>query len=131
MDVSRLKKKNLKAWLPLGGDGAVMVLCRHISQSEFDALDEDATDSKGVRDNKKFQSSLARAVVQDWSGIDEEGEVYPCVPENIDYLMAESTDFRLLVMDAPLSMTKMLAAERESVRKNLFTTLGLALITPA
>ena len=124
MDVSRLKKKNLRAWLPLGSDGAVMVLCRHISQSEFDKLDEDATDSKGVRDNQKFRSALGRAVVQDWNGIEDDGHVHPCTPENIDYLMAESTDFRLLVMDAPLSMTKMLAAERESVRKNLFTTLG-------
>ncbi len=131
MDISRLKKKNLTAWLPLGDDDTVQILCRHISQSEFDALDEAATDKKGVRDNALFRSALAQAVVKDWSGIDDDGAEFPPTPENIDYLMAESTSFRLLVMDAPLSMSKMLAAEKEALRKNLLTTSGQKATTPA
>lgn len=131
MDVSRLKKKNLTAWLPLGDDEDVQILCRHISQREFDDLDEAATDKKGVRDNNKFRSSLAQAVVKDWTGIDDDGADFPPTPENIDYLMAESTTFRLLVMDAPLSMGKMLVAEKEAKRKNLPTTSGQSQTTPA
>lgn len=131
MDVSRLKKKNLTAWLPLGDDDTVQILCRHISQSEFDEIDASATDKKGVRDNSKFRTSLAQAVVKDWSGIDDDGAEFPPTPENIDYLMNESTSFRLLVMDAPLSMGKMLAAEKEAKRKNLPTTSGQSATTPA
>ena len=131
MDISRLKKKNLTAWLPLGDDNTVQILCRHISQSEFDALDEAATGKKGVRDNAAFRSALARAVVKDWSGIDDDGAEFPPTPENIDYLMSESTSFRLLVMDAPLSMSKMLAAEKEALRKNSLTTSGQNPTTPA
>jgi len=131
MDVSRLKKKDLKAWLPLDDDGDVEILCRHISQSEFDAIDEAATDKKGTRDNNKFRSDLAKAVVQDWRGIDDDGADYPCTPDNIDYLMEESTSFRLLIMDAPLSMKKMLAAEREDIRKKSLPTSEQKQITPA
>lgn len=130
MDISRLKKKNLTAWLPLGDDKEVKILCRHISQSEFDVIDEVSTDDKGVRDNKMFREALAQAVVKDWTGINEDGAEFPPTPENINYLMAESTSFRLLVMDAPLSMSKMLAAEKEALRKNLSITSGRAPIIP-
>ena len=116
MDVSRLKKKNLTAWLPLMDE--VKVKCRHISQSEFDAISEAAADRKGKKDDKKFRSDLARKVVVDWDGIDDEGEDFPCTPENIDYLMEECTEFRLLVLDVPLSLERMLAAERDAERKN-------------
>lgn len=119
MDISRLKKRNLTAWLPLNDEGDVLIHCKHISQSDFDALDESCTDRKGVRDNKKFRSALAQAVVIDWKGIDDDGAEFPATPENIDYMMSESTEFRLLIMDVPLSMEKMLAAEKEAARKNL------------
>lgn len=115
MNVARLKRKDLTAWLPLMDE--VTIKCRHISQSEFDAISE-AADRGGKRDEKKFRSALARAVVQDWQGIDEDGQPFACTPENIDWLMEESTEFRLLVMDAPLSLKKMLTAEQEAERKN-------------
>ncbi len=124
MDVSRLKKKNLTAWLPLDDDADVMVLCRHLTQSEFDDIDAAATDGKGKRNNKKFRKDLALAIVSDWTGISDDGAPFPPTPENIAYLMEESTSFRLLVMDAPLSMEKMLAAEKESLRKNSLTMPG-------
>lgn len=114
MDVSRIKKKNLIVWLPL--IEGVEVQCRFISQSEFDGIDADST-INGKRDDKLFRSKLARAVVTGWRGIVDEGAEFDCTPENIDYLMEESTEFRLLIMDAPLSISKMLTAEREAERK--------------
>lgn len=131
MDVSRLKKKNLTAWLPLGDDEDVQILCRHISQSEIDAMNDDTTNKKGERDNKGFRSALSRAVVKAWSGINDEGLEFAPTPENISYLMEESLDFRMLVMGAPLSMEKMLAAEKEAKRKNSQTTSGQNPTTPA
>ena len=109
MDVSRLRKKDIKAWLPIDDD--VSVLCKYVGQTEFDAI-SDSADKNGKRDEKKFRSDLAQAVVQDWKGLEDEGQPFPCTPENISWLMEESTDFRLLIMDAPLSMKKMLAAEK-------------------
>lgn len=131
MDIARLKKKDLIVWLPLFED--IEVQCVHISQSEFDAISAAAVEIKfdpkshkrtEVRDEKKFRSTLAQRVVRAWRGKDggpgfvDGDQPFPCTPENIDYLMEESTDFRLLIMDAPLSLEKMLAIEKAAIEKN-------------
>lgn len=131
MDIARLKKRNLVVWLPLFED--IEVECVHISQSEFDAISAEAIEIKfdpkshrkiESRDEKKFRSLLAQRVVRGWRGKDggpgfvDGDQPFPCNPENIDYLMEESTEFRLLVMDAPLSLEKMLATEKASTEKN-------------
>ncbi len=137
MDVRRLKNNDLKVWLPMM-DG-VEVLARHVSQREFDAISKQATEVKvdpvtrqrrEERDEQMFRSLLARAVVLDWRGVTDGGEPFPCIPENIDYLVEECTEFRILVMDAPLSLERMLAAEKEAERKNSSTTSPLSGTTP-
>lgn len=137
MDVRRLKNNDLKVWLPMM-DG-VEVLTRHVSQREFDAISKQATAVKvdpvtrqrrEERDEQKFRSLLARAVVLDWRGINDGEEAFPCTPENIDYLVEECTEFRILVMDAPLSLERMLAAEKEAERKNSSITSPLSGTTP-
>ena len=129
MDISRLKKKDLQVWLPLVE--GVDVLCRHIPQSVFDGLQKECTvvkfDPRSHRkteelDQKKFRSALSRAVVVDWKGIVDGDKEFPCTPENTDYLMNEMTEFRLLVMDAPLSLEKMLSAEKDETEKNSLNT---------
>lgn len=134
MDISRLKKKNLRVWLPMM-DG-VEVLCCHLSQPDFDAISAACITTKfdnrthrrlEERDDKKFRAELGKAIVEDWRGIDDEGKPYPCTPENVVYLMEECTEFRLLVMDAPLSLERMLAAEKEELGKNSLTTSAPAL----
>lgn len=130
MNVGRLKRKDLKAWLPLDSDEEVRILCRHVSQAEFDVIDESTRDKKGVRDAKEFRSALANAVVEEWEGIHDDGSDFPCTKENIDYLAEESTSFRLLITGAPLSMEKMLEAEKESIRKKLLPMSGQKKITP-
>ena len=138
MDISRLKSKDLKVWLPLFDD--VEVLCNHISQSQFEALRRKCAthrfDPKTHQrieevDDERFRAELGRAVVVDWAGIKEGDEDYPCTPENIDYLMRECTEFRLLVMNTPLSLERMLAAEREAAEKNSQSTSAPATTTPA
>lgn len=138
MNVRRLKNHDLKVWLPLM-DG-VQVLARHISQREFDTITKQSTEiivdpktyhRREERDEQKFRSLLARAVVLDWRGIDDGDEPFPCTPENIDYLVEECTEFRIFVMDAPLSLERMLAAEKEAERKNSSTTSPLPGTSPA
>lgn len=138
MDIARLKKKDLKVWLPLTEE--VEVLARYISQSAFDAVSKEATETRfnpkshqrvEERDEAKFRQLLAKAVVEDWRGMQEDGKPYPCTPENITYLMEEWTEFRLLVMDAPLSMEKMLACEKDAAAKNSPSTSLPSPITPA
>lgn len=138
MDVRRLKNNDLKVWLPMM-DG-VEILARHISQREFDAITKQAVEVRfdpktrqrhEERDEQKFRSLLARAVVLDWRGINDGEEPFPCTPENIDYLVEECTEFRIFVMDAPLSLERMLAAEKEAERKNSSTTSLLPGTSPA
>jgi hypothetical protein len=45
--------------------------------------------------------------------------------------MRECTEFRLLVMNTPLSLERMLAAEREAAEKNSQSTSAPATTTPA
>lgn len=125
MDVRRLRNNDLKVWLPLMEGVEVQV--RHVSQGEFDTISKQATSTRfdpkshtrrEERDEEQFRTLLARAVVLDWKGINDGDEQFPCTPENIEYLMRECTEFRLLVMDAPLSLEKMLAAEKEAAAKN-------------
>lgn len=137
MDIARLKKGALVVWLPIFDD--IEVQCAHIPQSEYDEISAEAVEIKfdpkshrrtEVRDDKKFRSLLGRRVVKAWRGKPgkngEDGgpgftdgdQPFPCTPENIDYLMEESTEFRLLVMDAPLSLEKMLATEKAATEKN-------------
>lgn len=136
MDIGKLKRNSLQVWLPL--IEGVEVLCRHLSQSAFDAITRDcktiklnpATQVKTEEiDEAKFRSAMARAVVVDWRGLEEDGAPWPCTPKNIDYLMEECTEFRLLVRGAPLSLGRMLAAEKEATAKNSETTSAPASIT--
>lgn len=138
MDISRIKKKDLRVWLPLME--GVEVQTRHLPQGEYDAISAATTvtrfDPKShrridERDEKRFRSELARAIVVDWRGITDDGTAFPCTPENIDYLMLECTEFRLLVLDAPLSLEKMLALEKAAAEKNSSTTSGQSLISQA
>ena len=138
MDVSRIRKKNINVWLPLFED--VEVLCQYLSQKDFDEISEQATthrhDPKTHRrvseqDAKQFRQLLARAVVKDWRGMEDEGKPYPCSPENIDYMMENCTEFRLLVLDAPLSLERMLTAEKEDQEKNSLATSGAGLTSQA
>lgn len=136
MDIAKLKTNSPQVWLPLV-DG-VEVLCRHLSQRAFDAISKDCrsikidplTQAKTEEINEpKFRTLLARAVVVDWRGLEEDGAPWPCTPENIDYLMEECTEFRLLVRGAPLSLGRMLAAEKEATAKNSETTSAPASTT--
>ncbi|AMV72215.1 hypothetical protein DBW_1861 [Desulfuromonas sp. DDH964] len=138
MDVSRIKKNDLKVWLPLFDD--VEILCRYLPQSAFDKIsaqtsavkfDPKSHRSIPERDEKKFRSLLGRAVVEDWRGLTDAGEPLPCTPENIDWLMEELTEFRLLVLDAPLSLEKMVASERAIQEKNSLTTSEPGPTSPA
>lgn len=138
MDISRLKKKDLKVWLPLFDD--VDVLCRHIPQGEFDAIKAAATSVRfdprthqrvEKLDDRRFRADLATAVVEEWRGLKDGDSDFPCTPENIEFMMQECTEFRLLVLDAPCSLDKMLSAEKAELEKNSETTSAPGPTSPA
>lgn len=126
LNVGRLKKKNLKVWLPVMDE--FRILARHISQSHFEELSDKCTASKpdpkdprktiSERDEKLFREELAVAVVEEWDGIEDDDAPFPATRENLGYLMEECTEFRMTVMDVPLSLERMLAAERAANEKN-------------
>lgn len=138
MDIAKIKSKALKAWLPLF-DG-VDVLCRFVPQSRFDALQEQCmevsfdpkTHQKAKKlNNELFRTELAKEVVEDWRGLVDGDQAFPCTAENIEFMMCECTEFRLLVLDAPLSLEKMVEMERAEQEKNSWTTSGQRLTTQA
>jgi len=136
MDISRLKKKDLQAWLPLTEE--VEILCQYVNRSEMDRILAEATITRmnpgtGLRseerDEPKFRSLLGRAVVKDWRGLRDGETEFPCTPENVVYLMEDYAEFRVLVLSVPMSFERMLAAEKAQAEKNSATTSAPNAIT--
>lgn len=137
-DVARLRRKDLTAWVPV--DDEVRILCRYISQAEWEDLRSQSTETivnsitglpESKEDKNRFNSLLAARVVIDVDGLvdsdelDDQGNPLPLktTPENIDLLMSDWTEFRLTVRDAPLSFERMLSLDREQQKKNSLSTL--------
>lgn len=132
-DVASLRKRNLKAWIPV--DEEVKVLARHISQAEWEEIRSECSTvsvngitgkSETVIDEARFRGEIGRRVVEDVTGLedsdstDSEGRALPFVvtPENIDLLMSEWTEFRMTVMDTPLSFGRMQGLAKAQLIKN-------------
>lgn len=132
MDIKQLKNKDLTATVPLG-DGVELEM-RYISPEEMAHLRKQATKilQQGYRateevDDQKFQRLLADAAVIGWTGLEDDGEPFPCTGENRAFLMAKWSDFRLAVLDAAPDYQKML----KFAEKNSSTTSGQSSISPA
>jgi hypothetical protein len=127
MDIGKLKN-GIEVWLNgFAGDPETRIKVRHINQDEFDRLVKASiettfdpkTHAKAERRNEeKYRKLLVDAVVVDWEGFEEDGQPWPCTPENRAWLMEVSTDFRVMVNDTPMQLEKMLAVEREQAEKN-------------
>jgi capsule polysaccharide modification protein KpsS len=132
-DVARLRKKDLKAWVPV--DDEVRILCRYISQADWEDLRAQSSETTintttglaEIKEDKNlFNLLLAARVVIDVEGLvdsddlDEQGNSRPLkiTSENIELLMTDWTEFRLAVRDAPLSFERMLILEQEQKKKN-------------
>jgi hypothetical protein len=129
-NVSRIDKTRPELWIPFLDDPDTRVKVRHLTQDEFENIIEAAIvttfnpkthGKEKTRDDKKYREMLVDAVVIDWEGFvdGDKGDAYPCTSENRHFLMEKSTDFRMVVMDAPLSLQKMLDIEMEQNIKNL------------
>jgi hypothetical protein len=132
MDVSRLRKRDIKAWVPV--DDEVKVLCSHIDQEEWEDLKNQATtveianqqtgETEKTLDPILFRNLVGRRVVLGTEGLtdgkDDQGNDLPfeTTPANVDMLMARWTEFRLTVMGSPLLLGKMLSLEKEQLVKN-------------
>jgi hypothetical protein len=132
-DIARLRKRDLKAWIPVDKD--VRILARHISQAEWEEIRSSCTEtildpltgkSESKEDEAKFRSALGQRVVyaieglEDSDDLDENGNPRPFVatPENITLLMEEWTEFRMTVRSTPLSFDLMLSLSKAQTEKN-------------
>lgn len=139
MDI-RILKSGIEVWAAVPGMPEVEVKLRYLAQDAFDTirtkvtayrLTDGAVTPEADHDDAAFRSALARAVVQEWRGLTEDGAPFPCTPENIELLMTKWTEFRVLVMSTPLSLSRMIAARREESEKNFSATSESAPTSPA
>lgn len=129
MNISPLKTKSLKIWLPFG-DGAE-VLIAYISREDLQAIAKEAQKTslrKGQEikeyDPVKADSLLGRKAVRDWKGFDDDGKEFPCTPENIDLLMTQWTDFARFVNDSCSDLERLVKEKESVIQKNSLNTLG-------
>jgi hypothetical protein len=132
MDISRLRKGEIKAWVPV--DDEVKVLCAYIDQPTWEELQKEATttevldsktgETRETLDKVLFRRLLGRRAVLDiqglTDGVDGAGQPVPLAvtQANIDLLMDGWTEFRLAVMGTPLILRKMVVLQMEQEKKN-------------
>lgn len=132
-DVALLRKRNLKAWVPV--DEEVSFLARHISQAEWEELKAQCTETilnpvtnqtETKEDMPAFRALLGERVVSDIVGLVDSEDLddndnpkpFHVTPANIAMLMEEWTEFRLAVMGVPMSFERMLNLAKAQATKN-------------
>ncbi|MDD2310798.1 MAG: hypothetical protein PHH91_14580 [Desulfuromonadaceae bacterium] len=123
LDISKVETGGTRVWVPiLEGFRAQFT---HIAQDEYDALrkscqvlEEKDGKLEGPVDETAFRHKLAMRVTTAWEGIGDGDAPYPCTPDNIKYISDKVTEYRLALFSKPLSLTLMLAAEREEQKKS-------------
>ena len=123
LDVSKLKTGGTRAWVSIVDEFRVQFT--HISQDEYEALKEscqvrEEKDGQLTKelDETEFRHKLAERVTTNWDGLVDGDDPYPCVPDNIHFISDKVTEYRIALFDKPLSLTRMLEAEREEQKKS-------------
>lgn len=134
-DVSALMgDEELQAWVDFSDE--VKVLLRHVSREKISKILKQATVTSFDRshqkqsevDNLKYGELIGKAAIVDWQGLVAAGGPLPCNPENINILMRRWGDFAKFVSDTCSDLEQLVAAEKESVRKNSENTSALEVI---
>lgn len=131
MDVSRIRNKSIMAWIDI--EDGISVLCRFVSQTKWEEIRAEATETilepeavepKEKFDEVKFRHLYGRFAVVDvrglTDGVDDQKQPLPFLvtPENIDMLMDDWAEFRLVVLGSTLRLSKMFQAYLDDSKKN-------------
>jgi len=123
MDISVLKKKSLRVWVPFVGDTRIQV--RFVSRTEIQAISDLCTtnnlvDSKLEEkfDNAKFNDEICKLAVTDLENFDDDGQPFPCTPANVLFLAKESSLFVTTVRSTCTDLEKLLKIQTEELKKN-------------
>jgi len=118
----------------------ITVTLRCISREQMNDMLKQATITKFNRsthqkehdfDHMLYGDLIGKAAIEDWSGLEVNGQPFPCLPDNITILMRRWADFAKFVADACSDLERLIDAEQELIRKNSGTTSGGVQITPA
>lgn len=108
----------------------VRVKVRHVSREEQAQILKRATtisfDNRHQKqesiDMLKYGELVGQAAILEWSGLVASGAPLPCNPANIALLMRKWADFAKFVSDICSDLERLVAADRETVRKNSGST---------
>lgn len=123
LDISKLKTGGTRVWVTIVDEFRAQFT--HISQDEYEDIKKSCQISEEKdgkletsTDETAFRHKLAERVTVNWEGIADGDVPYLCTPENVRYISDKVTEFRLALFDKPLSLNRMLAAEREAQKKS-------------
>ncbi|TLM66008.1 MAG: hypothetical protein FDZ69_07445 [Deltaproteobacteria bacterium] len=125
MDISALKKDRLEVWVQFTPD--VRLKLRYIPRDELQRLAKAATvvelDPKSRQkvetfDGLKSDVLLCQAAVVDYTGLEMDGQPFPCTPENIELLASKWTGFASFVARVCIDLEEMQRSDLEAVEKN-------------
>lgn len=126
MDFEKLKEasdEGLEVWVKFGDDAEVLV--RYISREELKNIIKKARKVLYDRhqkteeyDDTKGDILLGIAAVKDWKGFTMKGEMFPCTPENIEFLMRKWNAFAKFVNDTCTDLELLIQQEKEKTIKN-------------
>lgn len=133
-DIGKIVEQDeFSAWVPF--IEGIKVKIKHIPREELLALRKKAVQVDfDRRTHQKIEQYdaitgaviLGQAAIQDWEGLQSNGQPFPCTPENIEILMRKWADFARFVDETCTDLVALMEAEMESERKNSGSTSGLA-----
>lgn len=123
MDITVLKKDSLEVWVPFGDDAEVLV--RYVCREELQKISKKARKTTYQNHQKveefdplEADKLLGRAAIKDWKGFTQDGEPFPCTPDNIDLMMTKWNAFAKFVNDVCVDIEALVKQEQEKVSKN-------------
>jgi len=123
---SKLKKLTERGYAWLQFTDGVRVKLRYVSPQQFAHWRKIASRRRlrGGRifeelDESKLDEILSDEVILDWEGITENGQPFPCTPENKRLLMQHWTEFALWVNEQCMRLEAFVQAEQEEEQKKI------------
>ena len=136
MDVNALTQSQpLQAWVPFDDESEILIA--YVPRDELQNIFKRATkivykNHKQIEEYDRTEGDrlLGRRAVKDWRplegnrGFTNDGQPFPCTPENIETLMTKWSAFAVFVNDACVNLEALAEIRKKDAIKNSLLTSG-------